>query len=167
MKMNIQSLLRKLEESDNCNLIKSKENINFFLEIPDDLKYFYENYETAILNIDGLTQITITPYKILKVTNEIFYPVDDVIWEELEDDISNSWFMIASSKELGQYISIDLGKERFGYCYDSFIETHANPDESPIIAKSFTELLEKLVSNIEEWYWLSNSFESYGNAYSN
>ncbi|MDU6207362.1 hypothetical protein [Veillonella sp.] len=40
-----------------------------------------------------------------------------------------------------------LEQKRFGFCYDSFIETHATPDESPIIAKSFTELLEKLVSN--------------------
>ncbi|MDU6207511.1 hypothetical protein [Veillonella sp.] len=39
---------------------------------------------------------------------------------------------------------IDLRSE---FYYDSFIETHATPDESPIIAKSFTELLEKLVSN--------------------
>jgi len=34
---------------------------------------------------------------------------------------------------------IDLRSE---FYYDSFIETHATPDESPIIAKSFTELLE-------------------------
>lgn len=43
-----------------------------------------------------------------------------------------------------------LEQKRFGFCYDSFIETHATPDESPIIAKSFTELLEKLVSNEKE-----------------
>ena len=83
---------------------------------------------------------------------------DDVIWEELADDISNDWFMIASSQELSQYISIDLNKKRFGFCYDSFIETHATPDESPIIAKSYTELLEKLVSNEKEWFWLDSSF---------
>lgn len=164
--MNIQSLLKKLAESDACNLVESKETISFCSRIPNDLKYFYENYETAILNIDEFTEIVITPYRMLKVTNKILYPIDDVIWEELEGDISNKWFMIASSKELGQYISIDLDKERLGYCYDSFIETHANPDESPIVAKSFTELLERLVSNIKEWYWLNDSFESYGDAYS-
>ena len=42
---------------------------------------------------------------------------------------------------------IDLRSE---FYYDSFIETHATPDESPIIAKSYTELLEKLVSNEED-----------------
>ena len=35
----------------------------------------------------------------------------------------------------------------------------------PIIAKSFTELLEKLVSNEKEWFWLDSSFQSYGDAY--
>ena len=58
-----------------------------------------------------------------------------------------------------------LEQKRFGFCYDSFIETHATPDESPIIAKSFTELLEKLVSNEKEWFWLDSSFQSYGDAY--
>ncbi|MFQ9505569.1 MAG: hypothetical protein ACLRZ2_01560 [Veillonella sp.] len=81
----------------------------------------------------------------------------------MADDISNDWFMIASSQELSQYISIDLNK-KIWFCYDSFIETHATPDESPIIAKSFTELLEKLVSNEKEWFWL-DSFQSYGDAY--
>ena len=42
---------------------------------------------------------------------------------------------------------IDLRSE---FYYDSFIETHATPDVSPIIAKSYTELLEKLVSNEED-----------------
>ena len=58
-----------------------------------------------------------------------------------------------------------LEQKRFGFYYDSFIETHATPDESPIIAKSFTELLEKLISNEKEWFWLDSSFQSYGDAY--
>jgi len=57
---------------------------------------------------------------------------------------------------------IDLRSE---FYYDSFIETHATPDESPIIAKSYTELLEKLVSNEKEWFWLDFSFQSYGDVY--
>jgi len=133
--------------------------------LPKDLEFFYENYEYAILNIDTSCEIRISSLSELQPTNQILYPADDVIWEELADDISNDWFMIASSQELSQYISIDLNKKRFGFCYDSFIETHATPDESPIIAKSFTELLEKLVSNEKEWFWLDSSFQSYGDAY--
>ncbi|MGE8342955.1 MAG: hypothetical protein ACN6OI_18140 [Flavobacterium sp.] len=59
-----------------------------------------------------------------------------------------------------------MRKSHLGYCYDSFLETHANPDESMIIAKSFTELLERLYSsNGEDWFWLDDEFESYGDAY--
>ena len=129
----------------------------------DEDDNFWDEY--AILNINTSCEISISSLSELQPTNQILYPADDVIWEELADDISNDWFMIASSQELSQYISIDLNKKRFGFCYDSFIETHATPDESPIIAKSFTELLEKLVSNEKEWFWLDSSFQSYGDAY--
>jgi glycosyltransferase involved in cell wall biosynthesis len=38
--------------------------------------------------------------------------------------------------------------------------------ECPVIAKSFTELLNQLVQNNgERWYWLKEDFESLGDAY--
>ena len=81
------------------------------LGIPKDLEFFYENYEYAILNIDTYCEIRISSLSELQPTNQILYSADDVIWEELADDISNDWFMIASSQELSQYISIDLNKK--------------------------------------------------------
>lgn len=99
-------------------------------------------------------------------TSKRLYPEDDVIWEELEGDISNEWYLIAESEQINQYISIDLSDSHLGYCYDSFLETHATPGESQIIAKSFTELLEHLyASKGENWFWLADNFESYGDAY--
>lgn len=53
-------------------------------------------------------------------TSKRLYPEDDIIWEELEGDISNEWYLIAESEQINQYISIDLSKSHFGYCYDSF-----------------------------------------------
>ena len=163
--MKIKELIEKLEQKSSHQFLKAVSKPEFTFSLPKDLEFFYENYEYAILNIDTSCEIRISSLSELQPTNQILYPADDVIWEELEDDISNDWFMIASSQELSQYISIDLNKKRFGFCYDSFIETHATPDESPIIAKSFTELLEKLVSNEKEWFWLDSSFQSYGDAY--
>ncbi|MDU5003486.1 MAG: SMI1/KNR4 family protein [Veillonella sp.] len=145
--MKIKELIEKLEQKSSHQFLKAVSKPEFAFPLPKDLEFFYENYEYAILNIDTYCEIRISSLSELQPTNQILYPADDVIWEELADDISNDWFMIASSQELSQYISIDLNKKRFGFCYDSFIETHATPDESPIIAKSFTELLEKLVSN--------------------
>jgi len=83
--------------------------------------------------------------------------------EKLEQKSNHQFLKAVSKPEFAFPLPQD--KKRFGFCYDSFIETHATPDESPIIAKSFTELLEKLVSNEKEWFWLDSSFQSYGDAY--
>lgn len=163
--MKIQSLITELKKRKNCRFLEPSKKPKFNFLLPEDLKFFYENYESAVINIDSFCEINISSLEELKPTNQILFPAEDIIWEELADDISNTWFMIASSKKLNQYISIDLNEDRLGFCYDSFIETHATPDESPIIAKSFTELLEKLSSNSETWFWLEQSFESYGDAY--
>ena len=42
------------------------------------------------------------------------------------------------------FITIDLFKERLGKCYDSFWDRYGVVGEQPIIANSFTELLEQL-----------------------
>jgi hypothetical protein len=81
-----------------------------------------------------------------------------------EGDISYDWFIVAKKGE--QYITIDLGRERFGRCYDSFWDRHALRGSSPIIALSFRELIERLInSKGEHWYWLRSDFRPYGDAY--
>ena len=125
-----------------------------------------KNYEYAILNINTSCEIRISSLSELQPTNQILYPADDVIWEELADDISNDWFhdcIFTRAKSIYQYRLKQ--KKDLVFVMIVFIETHASPDESPIIAKSFTELLEKLVSNEKEWFWLDSSFQSYGDAY--
>ena len=79
--MKIKELIEKLEQKSNHQFLKAVSKPEFAFPLPQDLKFFYENYEYAIL------------------------------------------------------------------------------------AKSFTELLEKLVSNEKEWFWLDSSFQSYGDAY--
>lgn len=160
------NVLQKIESDPNCKLLKRESIQKSNLKLPSDLKYFYENYDSLELFVNKTYGIRIVSLNEFIPTNKRLYPEDDIIWEELEDDISNEWFLIAESKELSQYISIDLRKSHLGYCYDSFLETHATPDESMIIAKSFTELLEKLYSgNGKDWFWLDDEFESYGDAY--
>jgi hypothetical protein len=81
-----------------------------------------------------------------------------------QGDISFDWFIVAQNSE--QHITVDLGKERIGKCYDSFWDRHALRGHTPIIALSFTELLERLVvSRGCYWYWLQDGFRSYGDAY--
>lgn len=101
-------------------------------------------------------------------TNEYLYPKDDVIWEELEGNVTNNWFLIGKSEELSQYISIDLTDTKNGNCYDSFLETHGEEGMSEIIALSFTELLWNLYNSKgkgESWYWNKNEFEKIGDAF--
>lgn len=64
------------------------------------------------------------------------------------------------------YITIDLASERFGKCYESFCMTHGLVGDSPIIAESFTELLQKLIANQGNYfYWLRDDINSLGDAY--
>ncbi|KAF2080568.1 SMI1/KNR4 family protein [Flavobacterium sharifuzzamanii] len=164
--MEMINVLQKIESDPNCKLLKRESTPKSNLKLPSDLKYFYENYDSLELFANKPYGIRIVSLNEFIPTNKRLYPEDDIIWEELEDDISNEWFLIAESAELSQYISIDLRKSHLGYCYDSFLETHATPDENMIIAKSFTELLEKLYSsNGEDWFWLDDEFEPYGDAY--
>lgn len=91
--------------------------------------------------------ITITGREEFIPTNKYLYPKDDVIWEELEGEVCNEWYLIAKVDEMSQYISIDLTAERLGQCYDSFYEIHSLEGDSTIVAKNFTDLLTKLYQN--------------------
>ena len=59
-----------------------------------------------------------------------------------------------------------MSKDRLGYCYDSFWDRYSVVGEQSIIAKSFTELLERIyASKGNMWYWMREDFSSYGDAY--
>ena len=164
--MSLKEVLDKIKKDDSCNLIETKEQRELPNNLPEDVFEFYSNYDGIDFFKNKSYGIKIVSIDEFKTTNSILFPPDDVIWEELEDDISQNWFLIAKSEELSQYISIDLSEKNKGKCYDSFLETHANPDDSPIIAMNFTELLKRIYSvKGENWFWLESNFESYGDAY--
>ncbi|QPQ30190.1 SMI1/KNR4 family protein [Lysinibacillus sp. JNUCC 51] len=164
--MKIIEIINKIEQDSNCRLVKKITDFKSELALPEDLHYFFSNYDSLQMFLDKPYGIKIVSSNEFIPTSKRLYPEDDVIWEELEDDISNDWYLIAESEQINQYISIDMSNSHFGYCYDSFLETHATPGDSQIIAKSFTELLEHLYSSKgENWFWLAENFESYGDAY--
>ncbi|WP_337085152.1 SMI1/KNR4 family protein [Elizabethkingia anophelis] len=164
--MKIEELIDLIKQDENCEVIPAKNKIALPTNIPDDLKKFYEL-------TDGIKLFESEPYGIKIVgreefipTNKYLYPKDDVIWEELEGEVCNEWYLIAKVDEMSQYISIDLTSERNGQCYDSFYETHSLQGDSAIVAKNFTELLTKLNHNKgQHWYWLQDDFEKLGDAY--
>lgn len=83
----------------------------------------------------------------------------------LPGSISNSWYAVAEGRS-NEFIAIDLDPEELGRCYDSFWETHADPGNSPTIARSFTELLDTIYLNQgTRRYWLRADHKSLGDAY--
>ncbi|MDF9801441.1 hypothetical protein OKW21_006750 [Catalinimonas alkaloidigena] len=132
-------------------------------QIPDDLKQFYDLTDGILLFGNEFYSIEIIGREEFIPINEVFFSVDE---RSDIDDISNNWFLIGKEDNLGQYISIDLSEGKRGQCYDSFHETHGLVGNSPIIAKSFSDLLRLLYQNKGQyWYWLEEGFEKLGDAY--
>ena len=171
--MKIQEIINTIQHDKACKVVKRVTPFRSDIELPADLQYFYENYESMELFIEKPFGLRIVPYSkfipILKETYpEKLYPADDSIWEDFQGDICHEWFVIAESEEMGQYISIDMKEPCVGYCYDTPYEAPAQPGMNIIIAKSFTELLEQIYKSKcdgETWFWLDNNFQSYGDAY--
>lgn len=134
-----------------------------FHRLPDDLAKFYD-----LCGGIELFRTAVYPYEILpphhfRIANEVLCPN---AWTETEwqEDISSGWYLVASDPD-GQYLTIDLNLQRLGRCYDSFVGRHAIKGFCPIIARSFSELLESLWLNKGDYpYWLKEDF-SLGDAY--
>lgn len=127
--------------------------------LPDDLARFYELCGGAMLFQQSDYPALIVPPERLVAANPV------IVGAEYKDDITASWHIIADDGN-GDYLTIDLDAERLGRCYDSFHETHGLAGDCPIIAHSFSELLERLLGNRgDRWYWLRPDFVPIGDAY--
>ena len=84
-------------------------------------------------------------------------------WNERND----KWLLLAEPRtDLGMMITIDTAPERLGWVYDSFLENYYH-NADRIIAKSFTEFLERLWEghDKDEPYWLQPGFRDSGHAF--
>ena len=156
----INELILEIEKDENC--IVSRLPVPYKklpYEVPNDLKFYLENYNSIVFFQNTHYSIKIVGLTEFKRANKI------IIGEDYDDDISHNWFIIAHDNN-SQYITIDLSKDRLGYCYDSFWDRYGVVGEQSIIAKSFTELLERIyASKGNMWYWMREDFSSYGDAY--
>ncbi|RAV13660.1 SMI1/KNR4 family protein [Paenibacillus contaminans] len=156
----IEELLRQIASLPNCTVVPPNglpqtDKYN----LPTDLKRFYGLCGGVRLfeNKDYHCQIV--------QSTEFVFSNPVIVGGYIDEDISSHWFIVGHDGN-GDYISIDLHNERLGICYDSFWDRHGVVGECPIIAKSFTELLNQLVQNNgERWYWLKEEIESLGDAY--
>ncbi|MFB9324679.1 SMI1/KNR4 family protein [Paenibacillus aurantiacus] len=128
-------------------------------QLPPDITRFYELCGGVQLfeNKEYCCQV-VPPHEFV-LSNPI------IVGELVEEDISSNWFIVVHDGN-GDYISLDLNPKRIGKCYDSFWDRHGVVGECPVVARSFTELLNQLVQNNGgRWYWLEEDFESLGDAY--
>jgi hypothetical protein len=155
----VQKIIGKIKEDPNCIYLppEGEPNLPKGLSIPKDLSLFYQSIGSLVLFPDADFPVQIVS------PNEFVRANPIIAGEEWEDDITYNWFIIAKSEGFGgQYVTIDLDKDRFGFCYDSYWDKHVNFD-SPIIAKSFVEFLERTFETKgKEWFWADDDFENYG-----
>ena len=127
--------------------------------LPPDVRRFYQLCGGVDLfpNRDYST-LVLPPYEVVLAN-----PV--LVGQRFEDDRSDSWYLLTHDGN-GDYLTLDCGHERNGWCYDSFYETHGIVGQTPVIARSFTELLTRCYANQGEYpYWLRDDFVSLGDAY--
>jgi antitoxin YokJ len=159
--MEIQLLIDEIRKLPNCVVHPPTDYPNVEKEhfLPSDLKNFFKICGGIDLFIDCDYTIKIVPPKEFKLANPV------IIGERAEEDISSNWYIIGGDMN-SNYITIDLDKSRLGCCYDSFWDVHGVAGSCPIIATSFTELIERLMmSKGQLWYWLQEDFKSLGDAY--
>lgn len=157
----IAELLVQLADTPGCALAAPVgiPDVGSDLVLPADLRDFYSLCGGVTLFSGSLFSLQISSPSDLISSNRA------ILGEAFPDDRSDSWFVIASDG-VGQRISIDLAPSRLGRCYDSFTEVHAIAGSSAIIARSFTDLLSRLLrAEGDHWYWLETGFELLGDAY--
>lgn len=160
--MNIKELIDKIKTLPDCkvyppNGLPKLDNTNH--KLPGDVIEFYQH-------CGGITLFNSESYISDIVSPDKFILANPVIVGELcEEDITSEWYIIVNYGN-GDYLTIDLSDERSGRCYDSYWDRHGVVGECPIIARTFTELLENLVLNMgKQCYWLRDDFITIGDAY--
>lgn len=115
--------------------------------VPDDLSYFYQHYSSAVFYPQARHNFTVQPPALERSDFAVMN-------EDLKDPASANWYVLVKDED--QIISIDLKPgPQFGYCYDSFWDSYPTADESTLIAKSFTELVEKIIkSGGKSLFWI-------------
>ncbi len=168
--MSVHELVARIAATPDCRVTTPFKRSDLHLPalheghvLPDDLLEFYEMCGGLSLFERSPCSMIIVPPTEVVLANIVLFP--GLRPEQLTssfDDISWTWYLIAQN-DSGEYLTIDLSKERAGRCYNSFMGYHANPGSSTIVAFSFTELLTRLYEDKGE-HWLPNVI-SLGDAY--
>lgn len=128
--------------------------------LPADMARFYERCGGATISRGGGWEWQLLPPSQVVLANPL------LVGERCEYDRSSEWFVVVGDSN-GDYITIDLDPGRLGRCYDSYMGCHANRGGCSIVARSFTDLVGRLLADRDgcQPYWSRPGFESLGDAY--
>lgn len=127
--------------------------------VPEDLADFYR-----LCGGVHLFRHSSYPFKIVG-PEEFVRTNPEIVGMDCPDDISDSWYIVGRGGR-EEVVSIDCAIARLGRCYDSFWDRHGVAGDCRVVAKSFTELIRRLLDNRGGyWYWLVEGGVGYGDAY--
>ncbi len=156
----IGKVLEELQARSNCvfkpgNLLPS---VPEGLRLPRDVATFYSRFsEARLFEKPGDSR-----YRIVRPAE--FVPIGQAILGRASCvPLQYSWFALADVLD-GNYLAIDCDPDRLGYCYDAFHETIERLDYCKVIARSFTELMNRALEAGDEAWWLGERFETCGYA---
>jgi len=159
--MDVVQLVDKARHLSGCDIYpaRGQPKIAEDHSVPPNLRTFYQL-------CGGMALFSQSEYPMTILPPDKCVPANPLIVGELcEYDITSSWYTIACDNNR-EFISIDLAPVRLGKCYDSFYDRHGVRGSCAVIARSFSELLERLLDNQGGYYyWLSPDFEPLGDAY--
>jgi hypothetical protein len=159
--MRFEEILDAVRKTRDCSVLPpiGIPTVGSKYSLPEDVSLFYSACGGALLYEQSEFPALIVPPDHVVPANPI------IVGEECEDDISAAWHIIVDDLK-GNYLTVDLSPPRLGRCYDSFFDRHAVRGSCPIIARSFSELFERLWRNGgKHWYWLEPDFVPIGDAY--
>jgi antitoxin YokJ len=159
--LTIDELLATLAGDTSCLIYPPRGELRLDHEcvLPDDVRRFYQLCGGVDLFPEREYPAFVLP------PNEVARANPVIVGQRVEGDRSDAWYLIAHDGN-GDYLTLDCSPERAGRCYDSFHETHGLAGQTPVIARSFTELLTRCYEAGGRYpYWLRADFTPLGDAY--
>jgi hypothetical protein len=165
--MTIRQILALPTVSDNCALKPVHDStFSIGLELPEDLIEFYSHCDGGDLLIQNpCNRWRIHERSGLFGVEQFFWGSDMALIQKLvlEGQIFPqclNWYVVAHCLADGDLvIVIDLNPEHFGRMYSSTSELHSWSAEDYVIANTFTEWLERLVTTPgDRPYWEASDF---------
>lgn len=122
--------------------------------MPDDLRRFLDRCGGVRCG-DGIA-----------VAQRVIPAQEAILGERYGDDPSAGWYVIAEDSEAGtaERVVIDLGPGRIGRCYEAFWDAFGIAGSMPVVARSFSDLLDRLRASEGSPYW-SGADLGLGDAY--